>query len=683
MPKYYVGVDIGGTFTDIVVFDSESGDVKVLKVPTTPRSPEAAVIGALRDIGIDVGEVALLNHATTVATNALLTRSGLPRAALVTNRGFRDILEIGRQRRPEIYNIWFTKPPPLVPRKYRVGIGGRVLADGSIKEEIPEEDLRRIRKFMIRNRVESVAISLLNSYVNPAHEMRVKEYLKDCCRYVFASSEVDPEYREYERTSTTVVNAVLAPIVSSYLDRFVGELRGMGVRAPIYVMASNGGLNTMERASRLPISIIESGPAAGVLASAFLAREMGVESAITFDMGGTTAKAGAIMGGKPDVAYEFEAAGRSHSGRSIKGSGYAVRFPFIDLAEVSAGGGTVAWVDEAGSLRVGPRSAGAEPGPAAYGRGGTEPTVTDANIALGRLNPEYLLGGRMRISRELAVRALEERIGRALGVDAVEAAKGVVRLINNSMAKAISIVSVERGRDPRDFRMIAFGGAGPVHACDLADEMGIREVIVPEHPGLFSAYGLLTVDVTRVFSAPVFERDLAGVMEELRRRARDDLERDGFRDISLEELVDVRYKGQSYEITVEYGGGSGIRERFESEHRRIYGYTSNDPVEIVSAKVVARAIVPKIGLRRRGRRNGAAPAPASRRAAYISGEFSEVPVYARDALSPGDSGAGPAIIEEYDSTTVVNAGWRWEVDELMNLVLRRRWAWPRTGSPRR
>jgi N-methylhydantoinase A len=670
VPRYYVGVDIGGTFTDVVLFDSISGEVNVLKIPSTPRSPEEAVMNALKDLNIDMAEVALLNHATTVATNALLTRSGIPEVALLTNRGFRDVLEIGRQRRPEIYNLWFTKPKPLVPRKYRLGIGGRVLADGTVKEEIPEEDLRRARKFLVRNHVKSVAISFLNSYANPVHELRAKDALSGCCDYIFISTEVDPEYREYERTSTTVVNAALAPIVSSYLDRFVKRIGETGMKAPVYVMTSNGGLSTVQHASRMPISIIESGPAAGVLAAAFLARSVGLGSAITFDMGGTTAKAGAIMNGKPDVAYEFEAAGKTHSGRSIKGSGYAVRFPFIDLAEVSAGGGTVAWVDEGGSLRVGPKSAGAEPGPAAYGRGGSEPTITDANVLLGRLNPEYLLGGRMKIYRDLAERALEG-IGHELGMDAIDVAKGVIKLINNSMAKAISIVSLERGRDPRDFPMIAFGGAGPVHACDLAEEMEMREVLIPEHPGLFSAYGLLTVDVTRLYAAPVFDRDPHEVIERLEARARDELERDGFRDLYMEELVDVRYRGQSYEIAVEYGDGSHLRERFESEHERIYGYTSRDPVEIVSAKVVARARIPKIELRRRKARD-VIPEPVSHRVAYVSGGFVEVPVYTREALPPGARGSGPAVIEEYDSTTVVNGGWEWEVDEFMSIVLRRR-----------
>ncbi len=669
MPRYYIGVDIGGTFTDVVLFDSTTGDVRVLKVPSTPRKPEEAVINALNSLGLNHGDVAIINHATTVATNALLTRSGLPRAALITNEGFRDVLEIGRQRRAEIYNLRFARPPPLIPRSRRVTIRGRILADGSVAEDVPEEDLRRVKKRLIKDGVETVAVSLLNSYVNPAHERKVRDYIGDYGGFVFLSSEVDPEYREYERTSTTVVNAVLAPVVTTYLRRLEEGVKGLG--APLYVMASNGGLNTVDYAARMPISIIESGPSAGVLASGFLASRLGLENVITFDMGGTTAKAGAIVGGKPDVSYEFEAAGRTHSGRSIKGSGYAVRFPFIDLAEVSAGGGTIAWIDEAGSLRVGPASAGADPGPAAYGRGGVEPTITDANIALGRLNNEYLLGGAMRIRSELAIKALDERIGRRLGIDTTEAAVGIIRLINNSMARAISIISVERGRDPREFSMIAFGGAGPVHACDLAEEMGIREVIVPEHPGLFSAYGLLTVDVTRVFTASALGRNLEEVFAELRGRAVGEMRGEGFHDVELEELVDMRYKGQSFEITINYrGGGSGLREAFEAEHRRLYGYSSPDPVEAVAAKVVARAKVPKLELIKRARRGGDAE-PRGRRRAYLAGEFVDAPIYERERLPPGFQGSGPAVVEGYDSTVVVNGGWRWEVDEYLDLVLRR------------
>ncbi len=669
MQRYLIGTDIGGTFTDVVIFDFVSKSVKVLKVPSNPASPEDAVIEALKESGISMSEVALLNHATTVATNALLTKTGLPKAALITNKGFRDVLEIGRQKRPEIYNLFFRKPEPLVPRRLRFEVKGRILADGKVKEDLDERELKRLRERLLKNRVEAAAISLINSYVNPEHEIKVKESISGCCRYIFASSEVDPEYREYERTSTTVVNAVLAPIVSSYLERFSSKVKGLGYEKSIYIMSSNGGLNTVDYASRMPISVIESGPAAGVLAASFLAKEIGLEKAITFDMGGTTAKASSIINGRPDVAYEFEAAGKTHSGRSIKGSGYPVRFPFIDLAEVSAGGGTIAWVDEAGELRVGPKSAGADPGPAAYGRGGRDPTVTDANIVLGRLNQQYLLGGRMKVYPELAFDALK-RLGEQIGLDPTEAAEGVVRLINSSMAKAISIVSVERGRDPREFALIAFGGAGPLHACDLAEEMGIKEIVVPEHPGLFSAYGLLAVDVVRSYKAPVFDRDLREVLGKLERTAREELGREGFKDVKISFMVDMRYVGQSYELTVDYEEGSDLKERFREEYKRVYGFYSDDPVEIVSARATAVAEVPKISLKKKQISRGQ-PVRAFERKAYISGKFVVAPVYLRESLSPGSFGNGPAIIEEYDSTTVVNEGWTWEVDEYSNIIIRR------------
>ncbi|HEU12718.1 MAG TPA: hydantoinase/oxoprolinase family protein, partial [Euryarchaeota archaeon] len=478
MERYHIGVDIGGTFTDIVIFDSYTGSMDVLKIPSTPE-PENAVIEALSNLRIGRDEIGIINHATTVATNALLTKSKIPKAALITNRGFRDVLEIGRQRRSEIYNLYFTRPRPLIPRKYRYTVKGRVLYDGSIYQELDYEELKRIKKRILAEKIETIAVSMLNSYVNPSQEKEIKEFFSDFKGKIFISSEVDPQYREYERTSTTVVNAILSPIVSSYLDKLSNGIISLGIRSPIYVMGSNGGLNTISFASRMPISIIESGPGAGVMASLSLAKKLGIENVITFDMGGTTAKAGAIVKGEVEISNEFEAAGKTHSGRSIKGSGYPVRYPFIDLAEVSAGGGTIARVDEGGLLKVGPESAGSFPGPAAYNRGGTEPTVTDANIVLGRINQEYLLGGGMKIYPELSWKAIEEKVAEKLSMDAVEASKGIIRIVNNAMSRAISIVSIERGRDPRDFTMFSFGGAGPLHSCDLAEEIGIREIVVP------------------------------------------------------------------------------------------------------------------------------------------------------------------------------------------------------------
>ncbi|MFI5419680.1 MAG: hydantoinase/oxoprolinase family protein [Nitrososphaerales archaeon] len=598
-PPLYIGIDVGGTFTDILLFSEETREITVLKVPTAPKNPEQAIVRSLSRIVNTPARVRILNHATTIATNALLTRTGLGRAALITNKGFRDIIEIGRQRRPELYNLYTKRPVPLIRRSARFVIRGRMLADGSELEGFTEQEIKRIAREIIEQGFESVAIGLLNSHANPAHEKKVEAILqKQGFRgEIIPSSEANREYREYERFSTAVVNSVLAPLVSRYLSRLTSALHIAGYASPIYLMNSAGNMSTLEFASRHPSSIIESGPAAGVLACADLATNLSLPKVITFDMGGTTAKAGVVIDYNPDIAYEFEAAGSTHSGRSIKGSGYSVRQPFIDLAEVSAGGGTIAWVDEGGALKLGPHSAGADPGPAAYDRGGKEPTMTDANIVLGRLNPDYLLGGELKLRSDLALKAIKEKVSDKLGIDALAGAQGMIKLVNHNMARAISIVSVERGRDPREFTLIAFGGAGPLHACDLAEEMGIRNIVVPLHPGLFSAFGLLTGDLAWVFSKPVLNTgfNLEDHFAELRAQASSQLTKEGFTNFVLQEFADVQYLGQSFTLTVPYGGQPDVlKEEFERKHKEIYGYSSSDDkIEIVNAKIKAIVKTPK------------------------------------------------------------------------------------------
>ncbi|MGC9175978.1 MAG: hydantoinase/oxoprolinase family protein [Thermoplasmata archaeon] len=667
MPKH-IGIDIGGTFTDIVIYDTDNKDISILKIASDSEHPELLISNALKSLNIDFSSINIINHASTVATNALLTHSGLPKTALITNKGFIDILEIGRQRRPEIYNLEFSRPVPLIQRKYRYGINARIDGNGNIIKEINRKELYGLKKKLKKENIESIAISFLNSYINPIHEKEVKEYLSKFFNHVFISSEIDPNYREYERTSTTVVNAVLSPIVSEYIKRMSNKFHEMGISSPFYVMNSNGGLNTKNYAIRFPISIIESGPAAGVIASLFLSKNMNLENIITFDMGGTTAKAGLITDGKPEISNEFEAAGKTHSGRSIKGSGYVVRYPFIDLAEVSAGGGTIAWVDDGRSLQVGPLSAGSNPGPAAYNMGGKDPTVTDANIILGRLNPEYLLSGEMRIYKDLSIHAMK-KISAKLEMDEVNVSEGIIKIINNAMGRAISIVSIERGRDPRDYSMISFGGAGPLHACDLADEMGIREIIVPEYPGLFSAYGLLTVDITRIYSSSVNENNISSVFEELIKKASLEMKEENLTNFSIEKYVDVRYVGQSYEITIPADDYTKIKDIFQNEHKSMYGYSSNDPIEIVNAKLLVKVQVPKIELMKK--KIGYNEIKKTERLVYIKNSFEKIPVYERETLSPGFKGNGPAIVEGYDSTVFVKDQWNFEVDEYKNLVLRR------------
>jgi len=651
---------VGGTFTDVILSDSDG--LHVEKVPTSSDQSDAILRGISR-FGPRAVRATLFSHATTVATNALLTRSGLAKTALVTNSGFRDVLEIGRQRRPELYNLWARRPIPLVRRRDRFTVRGRVGSEGTVIEPLDREGALDVATRIARGDFESVAVCFLNSYANPVHEIEMrKALLRQGFRgNVSLSCEIDREYREYERSSTTSVNAVLVPLMSGYLSRLESSLRRRGASAPLYIMNSDGGMSTSKFAATHPVAAVESGPAAGVLASRQLAKNLSFDKVLTFDMGGTTAKAGAVVGGEPEIVEEFEAAGRTHSGRSIKGSGYAVRGSFVDLAEVSAGGGTVAWVDEGGALAAGPRSAGSNPGPACYGAGGTEPTVTDANVVLGRLNPEHLLGGRMPISSSLARESLAG-LAERLGTDAEEAAEGVVRLVNNSMAKAMSIVSVERGRDPREFVMVSFGGSGPVHACDIAEELGIRDIIVPVHAGMFSAYGLLVADLSRTFVSPVMGaagslNSRFGALEAL---ASEEMRKEGLSGFAFVRFVEARYEGQSHELLLPYRGAASLRRAFDRRHREIYGYSTDDRLQVVNARVKAvirRGRVPPIGSAS-GSRSGS----AGRRMAWFAGKMAAAPVLNRDGLGTGDGGAGPSIIEEYDSTLVVNPGWKWRIE---------------------
>ena len=664
MDRFKIGIDVGGTFTDLILYDTITKESNVVKVPTTTKNPESAIVTALSDLCREPKQVALINHATTIATNALLTRTKLARTALITNHGFKDVLEIGRQRRPEIYNLYTNRPQPLVKRKNRFTVHGRIRADGKEIDPLHEYEAKKLAKTIVNKRFQSVAIAFLNAYINDSHEKRMKEILlnnkfvgKTSC-----SSDINREYKEYERMSTTVVNAVLSPLMSTYLKNLKTNLKKSGFQAPMYAMNSDGGMNTLLYASNFPISVIESGPAAGVLASRYLANNLSIEKVLTFDMGGTTAKAGAVIDGECDISYEFEVSGKTHSGRSIKGSGYSVRYPFIDLSEVSAGGGTIAWVDEGDALRVGPNSAGSEPGPAAYGKGGKKPTVTDANIILGRINPNHLLGGKMLIYSDLAEQSIKV-IAERLGMNVKDTAKGIIKLVNLNMSKAIMTVSVERGRDPRDYTLIAFGGAGPIHCCELAEELEINHIIVPIHAGIFSAYGLLVANITRTFSRPVLSTTavLEPYFKEARKIASKSMKKEGFHNYRLKEYIDARYKGQSFELRIPYEKSVNMKKRFSEKHKETYGYSSNDEIEIVNVRV--KAIINTSGLNKikTELNNEEASTPTEYRDALIKGMLTYIPIYSREELKLGTIGEGPSIIEEYDSTLVVNPRWKWKV----------------------
>ncbi|MGC1380847.1 MAG: hydantoinase/oxoprolinase family protein [Candidatus Baltobacteraceae bacterium] len=670
-----VGIDVGGTFTDLAAVESWSGALRVLKVSTTPREPHRAVIAALNELLALYDRppaIEFLAHATTIATNALLGQIGLelPRIALVTTQGFCDVIEIGRQNRSEVYNLFVERPRPLVAREDRLTVVERIDYRGDVLVPLDGASLDRVCELLRERDVAAVAVCLLHAYANDEHERRVAEALGAALPgvRVTRSSEVDPEYREYERFSTTVVNAALAPIVERYLERLVAELRATGIEAPLYVMRSDGGMAVAEQILALPAAIVESGPASGVIAAAALGARLGLEHLLAFDMGGTTAKSGAIVGGAVQISAEFEAAGTTHSGRAIKGSGYPVRFPFVDLAEVSAGGGTIAWIDDGGSLRVGPFSAGADPGPACYGNS-DRPTVTDANVLLGRLNRKHLLGGTFPIDASRshgAVAALASRL--QLGVEATAA--GIVRLVDDAMAKVLRIVTVERGLDPRDFTLVAAGGGGPLHACALAEELGIARAIVPAHPGLFSARGLLRAPL--IFHElhailQTVDESTHGALERLfeaaERRGRASLIAQG---IELERIdvvrrYDARYRGQSFELSIEHDASLAlVAQRFHAAHRARYGYdVPGEAIELVNARLTAYGRV------RDDHRSAVAQSVAERRTTrdvWLDGAPTSVPVVGRAGLAQGKRLDGPAIVEEYDATTWVAPGWSIRAD---------------------
>lgn len=632
--KMRVGVDTGGTFTDFVV-SGDDGRVRIFKLRSAPRNPAQVILGGLRRAGEEVSEVV---HGSTVATNALLERKGA-QTAFVTTAGFEDIIEIGRQNRAELYNL---TPPPrrlLVPSELRFGVNERTYHDGRIGRRPARAELERLHRKLKRAGVEAVAICLLHSYQNPANEKRVARGLR-AAGYVSVSHEVCPEFREYERASTTVLNAYVGPLMSAYLE----ELAACG--PAVSVLQSNGGFMTAAEACRQPVRTILSGPAGGVMGALYLARLSGFERVLGFDMGGTST----------DVSL---AEGRPRETTEAYIEGIPVRVPMLDIHTVGAGGGSIARVDEGGLLRVGPESAGADPGPACYGVGDF-PTVTDAHVVLGRIAPEQFLGGEMRIDATRSAHAIE-RLARQLGLGLTAAAEGILRVANANMQRAIRVVSVERGYDPRDFALVAFGGCGGLHACELAEGLGIRTVIVPRYAEALSALGMLVADRVRDYAASVLgRRDYAERFAELEQRARAELP--GAR---LERLADLRYGGQSYELTVRWDPRDPAAP-FHKAHRQEYGYSTPErPVEIVTLRVRAIVAVPKPKMEPL---MGSCQGPDSERRLRAAGRWVRAPVYRRER-TPHRWSEGPALVLDYGATTLVPPGWQFRLDEVGNLIL--------------
>ena len=669
-----IGVDIGGTFTDIVAV--RDGSVDVLKVPSTPDNPGRGVLDGLAEaaetVGVDPTSITFFSHGTTVATNALLERDWAD-TALVTTEGFRDVLEIGRQTRPELYDFHAEKPRPVIERDRRYEVPERLDERGGVVEPLDEEAVRAVARDLADGEAESVAVSLLFAFEDDAHERRVAEILGEEAPdlSVSCSSDILPEIREYERTLATAVNAALKPVMDDYVGELEAGIADAGVDADLKIMQSNGGIITASAARDRPVDTLLSGPAAGVQGAAHVAERAGFEDIVTMDMGGTSCDVSLVRGGDPVVSTE----------RSV--GDYPVSVPMVDVHTIGAGGGSVAWVDQGDVLRVGPKSAGADPGPICYGRGGTEPTVTDAHLLLGRIDPGLFFdegGADVEAVREGVRRAVAD----PLGMSVTEAAQGILDVANANMERALRVVSVERGHDPREFGLVAYGGAGPLHACRLAAELDVPRVLVPSAAGVLSALGLLISDIVYDYStsmvrpwAEVDPAALADAFERFEARGRERLDAEDLAPdaAGFARTLDLRYEGQSFELSVDMPDGDldeatleVVAERFHEHHERRYGYASpEEPLELVTVRLQARGAVdpPRLDPPAAGDE----AAPVEERTATFNGTDHATPVYRRDDLTAGTTFDGPALVEGVESTTVVHPGQAVRVDELGNLVV--------------
>jgi N-methylhydantoinase A len=679
MPRYRVTVDTGGTFSDFVYLNEASGTVTIAKLASTPDDPSHAIIRGVEGLlaqGVAPADIAFFCHGTTVGTNALLEGKGA-RTGLLVTEGFRGIYPVGEQSRPygpAIFDVMFDKPEALVPQSRTGEVRERVDFRGHVLRELDEAALRATVRALHAERVESIAVCLLFSFLHPTHEQRVREIIEqemaDCG--VSLSCEVLPQIREYFRLSTTVINAYLQPILARYIAQLEARLAAARVTTrQTYIMQSNGGMATFSAAARRAVTTVLSGPAGGVTAGAYACRMTGMQNLITFDMGGTSCDVALIRGGEPSVA----------SRGKIEGRDLAV--PMMDINTVSAGGGTIARVDRFGTLQVGPDSAGAIPGPACYGRGGSEPTITDCNLLLGLLSADNFLGGRMRLDAAAARAAVETRVAAPLAMDAEAAAEGIVRIIDVKMAEAIKAISTMRGHDLRDFMLLAFGGAGPAHAARIARDLGMAGVIVPLYPGVYSAIGLMMSDVKHDYVqskmdpiAALAPGDVDAMFARLAEQAVAELRADGFGEaqVGLQRALDMRYAGQGYEITIPSDTTADLAElrtTFDARHQAMFGHSAPDePVEIVSYRVRGIGKVPPVEMPRFARA-GTSLGDALRetRRVRFDGETIACPVYQREKLDVGLRVAGPAVLDQLDCTTVICPGQVARVDEWKNLIV--------------
>ena len=676
--KLRIGVDIGGTFTDVTVMDTADGLVTFGKSLSTPDDLVRGILDAIGVTGRSPRDAEFIIHGSTVAINAILERKGA-KTALVTTAGFRDVYEIGRVNRPDSFNLAFRKHVPLIPRALRFEVAERMLYDGSVERPLDEADARAVVQAIAAQGVESVAVLFLHSYANVAHEKRMVELLRAALpnAFITASHDVSREQREYERTSTVAANAYVGPLVSTYLERLERHLAGDGFTGNLLIMQSSGGLCDIATAREQCIQMLESGPAAGVVASKTVSDVLGLGDVICFDMGGTTAKACVLQAGAAALSSDYFIGGYNE--------GLAIRIPVLDIKEIGTGGGSIASVDEAGGLHVGPQSAGASPGPACYGAGGTQPTVTDAHLLLGHLAADRFLAGRMQLDAAAATRAVETHVAQSLGLDVALAAGGIIAIATAAMANAVRAVTTERGLDPRDFALVAYGGAGPLHAVDVARELAIRTVVIPQAPGTFSAFGMLTADLRREYAqtyrTPLTEDGLRGTAAffgTLEREAAAWLQSAGVpsENTLLEHAVDVRYVGQNYSVTIPLAPGAlqaEVKAAFDAAHQQRYSHNApEEPAEIIAARVSIVGQLSKPVLTGLARGTGT-PAPTAalgtRRVRFDPRSEVDAQVYDRARLLAGDVFEGPAIVQEDGSATLVPAGVRVEVQPSGHLIL--------------
>ncbi len=675
-----VGVDSGGTFTDVCLFEEATGRIEVWKLSSTPDDPSRAIAQGVAEgmarVGGTPGDIAYFGHGTTVATNALIQHRGV-RTGLIVTRGFRDLLEIGRQKRPDLYDLQVEKPPVLVARDLRLEVPERVRHDGTVETALDEQAVREAARALRAAGVEAVAICFLYSFIAPAHEATARRILEEefPAAFITASHEIAPEFREYERLSTAVVNAYLGPVMQGYIHRLAARLAALGMTATPHLTQSNGGVIGFEAAAARPVRMVLSGPSTGIIGAQAIGRLAGLADLITFDMGGTSSDVALLPGGEPRLAGEAVV------------HGYPIKAPMLDIHTVGAGGGSIAHVDSGGLLKVGPRSAGAAPGPVCYGQGNDEPTVTDANLMLGNLHPTHLLGGRLAVRRDLAEAAIG-RLAARLGMSPMATAQGILAVVTANMAKAIRVISVQRGHDPRDYTLMAFGGAGPLHAARLARELEMKRVLVPRNPGILCAMGLLLTDLRADFASTRLTPLASGLaaletaFAALGAQAEAWFAQECIAPAArrLHRSVDMRYAGQNYELPIPLPpGGFGqatlaaLAEGFAEAHQRMYGFVApEEPVQLVTFRVEAIGGVRQAVLRPHPLSGpDARGALADERQVWLpeAGGAVSVPVYARERLAPGNLLAGPAIIEQMDSTTVVLPGMTARVDAYDNLIL--------------